>query len=357
MKIAVLVYWPITLLEKDDLSLHAIYKIISGQRYWLFKHMPDSVEVGVIGIPAFFVRARLTKFTLHNLWQTISLLPKMGQYDAVVSHHCSNGTFLSLARKIFRLKKPPHIIVDVELPAIAKPSQRLRARIAKYIFSSVDAIIYHAKVQREYYLSVMGLTETKTYFLPFGMDHEYFSPSVEEPTGDYILSLGNGERDYETLLDAARLVKIKVKVVSWWGLQNYLKSHGSQPDNVEAYGFLPISQLKVMIAEAKFVVLSLKSVPYSIGHGSLLMAMAMAKAIVVSNVPAMIDYVIDGDTALLCQHGNAADMAEKINYLLANPAKAQGIGKNAREALLANFTEETMAKGIYQVLTEVTGNA
>ena len=357
MKIAVLVYWPITLLEKDDPSLHAIYKIISGQRYWFFKHMPDSVEVDVIGIPAFFEKVRLRKFTLHNLWQTISLLPKMGQYDAVVSHHCSNGTFLSLARKVFRLKKPPHIIVDVELPAIAKPSQRLRARIAKYIFSSVDAIIYHAKVQREYYLSVLGLAETKTYFLPFGMDHEYFSPSAEEPTGDYILSLGNGERDYETLLDAARLVKIKVKVVSWWGLQNYLKSHGSQPDNVEAYGFTPISQLKVMIAEAKFVVLSLKSVPYSIGHGSLLMAMAMAKAVVVSNVPAMIGYVIDGDTALLCQHGNAADMAEKINYLLANPVKVQGIGKNAREALLANFTEETMAKGIYQILTKVTGKA
>ena len=355
MKIAVLVYWPITLLEKDDPSLHAIYKIISGQRYWFFKHMPDSVEVDVIGIPAFFEKVRLRKFTLHNLWQTISLLPKMGQYDAVVSHHCSNGTFLSLARKVFRLKKPPHIIVDVELPAIAKPSQRLRARIAKYIFSSVDAIIYHVKVQREYYLSVLGLPQAKIHFLPFGMDHEYFSPSVGEPTGDYILSQGDGSRDYETLLDAARSVNAKIKIISACGLQICLQNYGPPPENIEVYGFMPISQLKVMIAEAKFVVLSLQSVPYSIGHGSLLMAMAMAKAVVVSNVPAMIGYVIDGDTALLCQHGNAADMAEKINYLLANPAEAQRIGKNAREALLANFTEEMMAKGIYQVLTEVTG--
>ena len=30
MRVAVLVYWPITLLEKDDPSLHAIYKLISG---------------------------------------------------------------------------------------------------------------------------------------------------------------------------------------------------------------------------------------------------------------------------------------------------------------------------------------
>ena len=355
MRVAVLVYWPITLLEKDDPSLHAIYKLISGRRYWFFQYMPDSVEVDVIGIPAFFVRARYPKFTLHNLWQTLSLLPKMGQYDAIISVHSANGTFLSLARKIFHLKKPPHIVVDVELPALVRPSQRLRVWIAKYIFSSVDAFIYYAKVQLKYYLSVLGLTETKTYFLPFGIDPEFFSPSPEDPVGDYVFSAGDASRDYETMLDAVRSVNAKIKIVSTWGLQICLQNYGPPPENIEVYGFTPISQLKDMIAGAKVVALPLQNMPWSIGQSTLLMVMAMAKAVVISNVPGIIDYVTDGDTALLCQHGNAVDMAEKINYLLANPAEAQRIGKNAREALLANFTEEMMAKGIYQVLTEVTG--
>lgn len=355
MRVAILVYWHISLLQKDDPSLHTIYKLISGQRYWFFKHMPDSVEVDVIGIPAFFVRARL-KFTLHNLWQTLSLLPKMGQYDAIMSHHCRNGTFFSLARKLFHLKKPPHIIVDVELPALVKPSQRLRCRIAKYIFSSVDAFIYHAKVQREYYLSVLGVPETKIHFLPLGIDPEFFSPSPEDLAGDYVFSAGDGFRDYETLLNAARLVDARIKIVSWWALQRYLKSYGSLPENVEVYGLLPASQFKAMIAGAQFVVLPLQNVPWSMGQSALLFAMAMAKAVVVSSVPGIIDYVVDGETALLCQHGNAADMAEKINYLLANPAEAQRIGKNARKAVLTNFSEKTMAEGIYKVLMAVTGS-
>ena len=228
--------------------------------------------------------------------------------------------------------------------------------MAEYIFPSVDAIIYHARVQREYYLSVLGLPETRIHFLPLGIDPNPFSPSPEDQTEDYVFSAGDASRDYETLLNAARLVDTRIKIVSWWALQRCLENYGSPPENVEIHGFMPLLQLKDMIGRADFVVLSLQSVPWSMGQSVLLYAMAMAKAVIISSVPGIIDYVIDGETALLCQHGNAADMAEKINHLLANPDEAQRIGENARKAVLANFSEEAMAKAIYKVLTEVTGS-
>jgi glycosyltransferase involved in cell wall biosynthesis len=63
-------------------------------------------------------------------------------------------------------------------------------------------------------------------------------------------------------------------------------------------------------------------------------AMAMAKAVVVSNVAPMLELVKDGQTGLVFKAGDVSDLASKLIKLLRNPTLRQQLGHEAREWVL-----------------------
>jgi PEP-CTERM/exosortase A-associated glycosyltransferase len=64
-------------------------------------------------------------------------------------------------------------------------------------------------------------------------------------------------------------------------------------------------------------------------------AMAMAKPVIVSDVPAMQELVCDGKTGLVFRAGDADDLASKCCDLLGNQVRRWGLGTAAREAVIA----------------------
>jgi len=125
------------------------------------------------------------------------------------------------------------------------------------------------------------------------------------------------------------------------------------PKNVKFYPFVPRPKLKNFIASSKFAVLPLPYHAHSQGQLSLLESMAMGKAVIVTKVPGIIDYVEDGKTAILYEPYNADDLREKVEFLLDNPQVARRIGREARRSVELYYNEENMAKGIYQAIVEL----
>lgn len=65
-------------------------------------------------------------------------------------------------------------------------------------------------------------------------------------------------------------------------------------------------------------------------------AMAMAKAVIASDVGGLKELISDGDTGLLFKAGDAEDLSEKMIYLAGNEAKRSELGENAKKAVLRN---------------------
>lgn len=63
-------------------------------------------------------------------------------------------------------------------------------------------------------------------------------------------------------------------------------------------------------------------------------AMAMAKAVVVSDVAPMLELVRDGQTGVVFQAGDVRDLASKLTKLLRNAARREQVGQGAREWVL-----------------------
>ena len=120
-----MVSWNVPHLLKNDPSLRRANKVVAGEKYWFFRHMPYSSSVKVLGIPSFLEETPASRLGLHNILQTLQILGGLKNYDIILSHHTGSGFFFSLFRKIFNINNPPHVIIDVGLSSYANSPEKL----------------------------------------------------------------------------------------------------------------------------------------------------------------------------------------------------------------------------------------
>lgn len=82
-------------------------------------------------------------------------------------------------------------------------------------------------------------------------------------------------------------------------------------------------------------------------------AMACGVPVVATNCSSLPEIVVDGKSGFLCELGNAADFAEKINILAQSPELRQKMGEFNRERVERLFTEERMIQEYQQLFEEV----
>lgn len=85
---------------------------------------------------------------------------------------------------------------------------------------------------------------------------------------------------------------------------------------------------------------------------TVLEAMSMEKACVVSNADGCIEAIENQKNGLICEKANSRDLAEKIATLLDDDVLAVQYGKNGREMVLANFDQPIITQKYLDVYKE-----
>jgi len=92
------------------------------------------------------------------------------------------------------------------------------------------------------------------------------------------------------------------------------------------------------------------------GFGRVLVeAMAMARAIVATNVGGIPDIVLDGETGVLVEPANAVALAHAVRGLLDDPARAARLGAAGRRRAESTFSVGAHVDGVERVYHEVLG--
>lgn len=81
-------------------------------------------------------------------------------------------------------------------------------------------------------------------------------------------------------------------------------------------------------------------------------AMAMGKAIVTADTPAVRELLSDKENVLLCRKADAKDLADKIKLLKNSPDIGGIIGKGARKLFEDNLTEHFLVSGLLKNINE-----
>ncbi|WP_027207782.1 glycosyltransferase family 4 protein [Butyrivibrio fibrisolvens] len=374
MKILMLVNWKIKYCSAapDDLQSPDYY--VKGMPYWFFKYMPSDVEVDVIDIRSFkwlenFERNKIRFY----IWQTIKALPRLKNYDLVISHGMQSGIVLAIIRRLFGKGRYKHLVFDIGAFNSARESGR-SLKLMQYASRSIDAVIYHTRSQVDYYKKCHPWLLDKSIFIPFGTDYDYFVRDIPEVIHrnqnirDYILCVGYNKRDWATLAMAYSKIDTDVRLVMVGHVDDKIRDIDPRIIMIPK---VPVEELRCWIKDALFCVLPLEYMNYSFGQMTLLQQMAMGKAVITADVPSIEAYKMcyyDPDNRrddnmkgmddiannmLIYESGNVLDLKDKIEYLMSDPKLIDTIGCNANDSVKNNFNEQIMAKSIWKYIKEV----
>jgi glycosyltransferase involved in cell wall biosynthesis len=321
-----------------------------------FKHWPeDNLKIDVMGYKKIPFFNKIEKKILHfHLFQSLRILHKMKKYDLVIFFHSQIGIVPALYKSIFKIKTPL-VLIDVE--GLGRKNKWYILPLIKKALRGIDHLFYLATIQKEDYQRYYPEIIDKSDFLPLGIDLTRFSSNGAKED-DYIVSIGyQGPdfRDWKTLIKAYGQLKTKTKllIVGREKFKPEEVDYEKIPLGVEFVGKTDLSTLNEITSKAKFVVLPLPERRHALGQMTLLGCMAMGKAVVVSRVPGIIDYVRDKENALLVEPSDALDLKSKMEFLMSEPEKRKTLERKARETIEREFNEIEMAQGIFKAVSKI----
>jgi len=240
----------------------------------------------------------------------------------------------------------------------------------RWVFASslrrADRIIAISQSLRRFLIEVEKAPADKIEVIPYGLDAEAFSRAAhpgafraeigarENPLVGFIGRL-TGQKGVDILLRAFALVErchptVKL-ILAGEGpdrpaLSRLAKSLGLQ--RVMFLGWRDdaadiLADIDLLVVPSRWEGFGLVA----------LEAMAMGKPVVASNVSALPEIVVPGQTGLLVPHGDAEELAEALGSILTDPKRAAEMGRAGRERVLKEFPVERMAKrmsGLYKQL-------
>ncbi|HEX5478696.1 MAG TPA: glycosyltransferase family 4 protein [Dehalococcoidia bacterium] len=232
-----------------------------------------------------------------------------------------------------------------------------------------DSVIVHSATQEARALA-LGFGRAQVERIPYQVDAAFFSPQGAA-ADDYIASAGQEFRDYATLLAAVDDLPVRVDIAagSHWSRRKKDFGRAALRDvRVERRGY---RELRAMYDGALFAVVPLHDVDFQAGIITILEAMAMGKAVVVSRTRGQ-SGTISGSlmeagalrdigeqtspeaTGIYVPPADAASLRDAISYLLERPDVARRMGEAGREHVLSSFTLEHFVDRVGAVIAPET---
>ena len=128
-----------------------------------------------------------------------------------------------------------------------------------------------------------------------------------------------------------------------WSLEKYLneKLPAATREKVSYHGFLPGPQAAQVRKRALVTIVPSRYETFSLTAAE---AMMSGCPLVVASAGALVELVQDERNGLVAKAGDADDLARKILALLADPARAAQLGKQARMDALERYSPQVVAK-------------
>jgi glycosyltransferase involved in cell wall biosynthesis len=241
----------------------------------------------------------------------------------------------------------PHVAWSFNFARL--PEGRTRRLMAKG-FAHVDRFIVFSSLERDLYHEAFGIPKSKLEMVYWGVGE----PTVDQPetpieSGDYICAVGGNARDYPTLMAAMeRIPEIPLAVV--------LRPHNlvglKTPPNVRVHVDRPFGETNNIIKFSRFMVLPLTGTDVPCGHVTLVNAMLLNKAMVITNSSGVHDYIQEDVNAITCEANAPEALAARIRELWNDPARSERLGADGRRFAKSHCTEESMKGHLDRVLRD-----
>ncbi len=219
----------------------------------------------------------------------------------------------------------------------------------------VQRVVCVSQAQAVYATTRLGMPASRVDFLYDKVDEQFFSPQTAV-SGNYILAVGQEQRDYGTLLQAIKETKLPLIIVnsSLW-VNQHLHLNGAHQADTKIVAHISFHALRDLYAGARLVVLPLFDSDYAAGVNSALEAMAMAKPLIISQTRGLGCYFVPGQTAVTVPPADPIALREAILALWHDDSARRRLGENARQAITEKMTLDHYVTRLSQIVAEMSG--
>jgi glycosyltransferase involved in cell wall biosynthesis len=222
---------------------------------------------------------------------------------------------------------------------------------ARHALDRMHTIFVHSEAMIPVLRDFWGLDGVRLECVSFGVDPEFFIPTARAVSRDVVASVGDDpSRDHETLIRAVARVRERRPSVRLQLATNLpvdlspdvgllIREHLG-PKRPEFYG------------RAAAVAVATHPNVHGSGLSVVLEAMACGRPYVVTAAAGLTGYVRDQEDGFVVPPRDVEAMAEAIHELIADPDRADALGRAGRERLEREFTTEVQARELARVLRD-----
>ncbi|NLH49884.1 MAG: glycosyltransferase family 4 protein [Myxococcales bacterium] len=344
-KILFLANWPRTTREPE--------------RFAFFAHWRSRPLVRFFGTFALGPVTRFEKQTLRfYLLQPLAALFLAPFYDAVVAFSSQSGLPFALLLRLCFWMRTRLIVFDVE--SFGRAERGVKLALTRFAARRIDWVVYAASGQAAYYDRHFPFLAARRSFVPIGIGgYEKRQPDDAGRDGPVVVPGKHGAafRDWATFLRAAATIgdAVEFVIVGRDELPAAERDGVPIPPNVRLLPYVPLDRLQEILETARFVVLPLPDRAQSLGQLTILFAMAMGRAVVAARTVGVRDYLREGETGLGYRPGDAAELADCLRRMLADPDRTIAWGRRARELYREEFGDERMGRRWEEIYCRVVG--
>lgn len=222
----------------------------------------------------------------------------------------------------------------------------------RLVYNTFDVILFHSPKNMEESIELGLVVRDKAAFLKWGDDLEYIDKNFHLGLGDFFLSTGREQRDFEKLYSVFSKTKAKLEIytnrIHYSTDNGYLLNIQNSSPNIKIEFVEKSIETTISMAkrcsECLCVVIPLlqNEVHYCVGLTSIIEAMAMGKPIISSRNPySPIDIEKEGIGFVV---DDEASWQSAINYINTHPYEAQEMGIRARKLAEKKYNINECAK-------------
>ena len=230
----------------------------------------------------------------------------------------------------------------------------LRKAFVRFSCARARTLIVYSTQEVAHYSAMFPSLASKFRFVQYGRDYDILGMRDHSWKGaDYIASGGISGRDFQALADALNVLEERgVRPRCRIATRPPLHLTGRRPSGLDVTFGVRVDEFGTFLAKSSFVVIPLRSSLLSAGHMAMLEAMSQGKVIVITDLPAVRDYVGE-DTVYFYPPGDPSALAGVIEFLLQHRSDAAVVAKgtNARERYRGMFRFESLLRRIVVIAT------
>jgi glycosyltransferase involved in cell wall biosynthesis len=232
----------------------------------------------------------------------------------------------------------------VELPS------RWKKGLLAFGLRRVDRFTVFSVVERNLYARAFSLPIERFDFVYWGVRVPRVATFQLPQMADYVSAIGGNARDYRTLVEAARLTPeisyaLVVRPSSLEGI--------SIPANVSVHVNLALDSTMGLLKHSRFMVLPLDSSEVPCGHVTIVAAMHLERAMIITASSGVEDYVENGANALTVPLGDVPALVTAIRRLWNDRLLCDDLAKQGKRFASTHCTEENIAAQFQCQLSEL----